>query len=200
MLAMKRMISMALSAVLLAAVSPAQSQAPSSIKSKVAVDVTAAQIQSILKLDNPTQHADRLAKVVDAGPYNFSVNVQHRVKGQVTDDRGTMHSKIGEIYYVLDGSATLVTGGTMVNPQSVVYDAKLVTPEGGNSTGPGYAGIVKKPYVTRKIGPGDVVFIPPMTNHWFSSVEDHIDYLSFRVDPDHVLPAGYTFPTLKSAK
>lgn len=198
---MKRAMARAsLGVLLLATLSFAQSEAPASIKSNAAVDITAAQIQEILKLNTPTKHADRLVKVVDAGPYNFSINVQHRVKDQVTDDRGAMHSKVGEIYYVLTGSATLVTGGTMVNPKASEYDPKLVTPDGGNSTGPGFSGKVLKPYVTRKIGPGDVVFIPPMTNHWFSLIEDHIDYLSFRVDPEHVLPAGYTFPTLKSKK
>jgi len=195
---MKRIILGVLLGVMLSAtIAFTQSGTPSSIKSNTAVTITAAQIQTILKLDAPDKNADRLAKVVDAGAYNFSMNVQHRIKTQVTNDRGAMHSKVGEIYYVLDGAATMVTGGTMVDPKAAEYDPKLVTPQGGNSTGPGFEGMVTKPYVTRKIGPGDVVFIPPMTNHWFSLIDDHIDYLAFRVDPEHVLPAGYTFPTLK---
>jgi mannose-6-phosphate isomerase-like protein (cupin superfamily) len=177
-----------------------QSSTPASIKSKDATDITAAQIQAVLKLDSPDKNADRLVKVIDAGPYNVSMNVQHRIKGQVTDDQGALHTKVTEIYYVLDGSATLVTGGTMTNPKASVYDPKLITPDGGNSTGPGFSGKIMKPYVSRKVGPGDVVFMPPMTIHWFSSIDDHIDYLAFRVDNEHVLPAGYTHPVLRSAK
>ena len=168
----------------------AQSGLAPSFKSKDATDITAAQIKAILKSDSPTKNADLLVKVVDAGPYNLSMNVQHRIKGQVTEPQSTMHSKVSEIYYVLDGSATMITGGTMVDPKPSVYDPKLITPEGGNSTGPGFSGKVTGPYVTRKIGPGDVIFIPPMTNHWFSVIDDHINYLAFRVDNERVLPAG----------
>jgi quercetin dioxygenase-like cupin family protein len=46
--------------------------------------------------------------------------------------------------------------------------------------------------VSRKIGPGDVVVIPPNTPHWFSEITtDQIVYLVVRVDPHKVLPAGY---------
>jgi mannose-6-phosphate isomerase-like protein (cupin superfamily) len=170
-----------------------------SIKSKDATDISAAQIQAVLKSDAPDKNADLLVKVVDAGPYNLSMNVQHRIKTVVTEPQSTLHAKVSEIYYVLDGSATMITGGTLLDPKPSVYDPKLITPEGGNSTGPGVSGKVAGPYVTRKVGPGDVVFIPPMTNHWFSQIDNHINYLAFRVDNEHVLPAGYTHPILNSA-
>lgn len=177
-----------------------QSATPANIKSKIATDVTASQIQAVLKLDKSDKNADRLVKVVDVGPYNVSMNVQHRIKTQVPDDRGALHTKVTEIYYVLDGSAVLITGGTMMDPKASVYDPKLITPDGGNSTGPGFGGKVMKPYTSRKVGPGDVVIMPPYTIHWFSQIDDHINYLAFRVDKDHVLPAGYTHPVLKSTK
>lgn len=183
-----------------AIVAYSQSATPSSVMSKTATDVTASQIQAVLKLDTSDKNADRLVKVVDVGPYNVSMNVQHRIKTQVADDRGSMHSKVTEIYYVLDGSATMITGGMMMDPKVTPYDPKLITPDGGNSTGPGFSGKVMKPYTSRKVGPGDVVIMPPMTIHWFSQIDDHINYLAFRVDKDHVLPAGYTHPVLKSSK
>lgn len=197
---MKRAMFVVLTGVLAAALAQGQGGAPASFKSKDATDITAAQIQAVLSSDSPTKNADLLVKVVDIGPYNLSMNVQHRIKGEVTEPQSTMHSKVAEIYYVLDGSATLITGGTMVDPKPSAYDPKLITPEGGNSTGPGFNGKVVGPYVTRKVGPGDVVFIPPMTNHWFSKIDDHINYLAFRVDNEHVLPAGYTHPALQTAK
>jgi hypothetical protein len=33
--------------------------------------------------------------------------------------------------------------------------------------------------------------------NWFSAIESDLDYLVFRVDPQHVLPAGYVHPLLK---
>jgi quercetin dioxygenase-like cupin family protein len=47
--------------------------------------------------------------------------------------------------------------------------------------------------VSRVLGPGDVVIIPPNTPHWFSEITtDQIVYLVVRVDPHRILPAGYT--------
>ena len=198
---MKRSILGILLGILLSAtVTSSQSGIPSSIKSKDATDITATQIQAILLLDTPSKNADRLAKVVDIGPYNVSMNVQHRIKTEVPDDRGALHTKVTEIYYVVDGSATMVTGGTLTDLKATVYDPKLITAEGGNSTGPGFSGRVTKPYVSRHVGPGDVVIMPPLTVHWFSKIDDHINYLAFRIDKDHVLPAGYTHPVLKSTR
>ena len=171
----------------------------SSIVSKPATDITAADIQAVLKHADLSKNADQLAKVIDIGPYNVSMNVQHRIKNQVPDPQSAMHSKVTEIYYVLSGSATLATGGTLMDPKPSAYDAKVIKsdPPYGSSTGPGVSGKVAPPFVSRQIGPGDVVFIPPMTNHWFTRIDDHIDYLAFRVDPEHVLPAGYTHSVLK---
>jgi quercetin dioxygenase-like cupin family protein len=46
--------------------------------------------------------------------------------------------------------------------------------------------------ISRKVGPGDVVVIPPNTPHWFSEItSDQVVYLVIRVDPHKVLPAGY---------
>ena len=47
---------------------------------------------------------------------------------------------------------------------------------------------------SRPIGPGDVLIAPPGVAHWFSAIESDLDYLVFRVDPGHVLPAGYVHP------
>ena len=35
---------------------------------------------------------------------------------------------------------------------------------------------------------GDVVVIPAGTGHWFTKIDDHIDYLMVRIDPDKVTP------------
>jgi len=34
----------------------------------------------------------------------------------------------------------------------------------------------------------DVVVIPAGTGHWFTRIDDHIDYLMIRIDPDKVTP------------
>jgi hypothetical protein len=57
-----------------------------------ATDITHADIETLQKLTTPNKSDDQLARVVDIGPYNVSMNVQHRIRGK--DNQGTMHSKI----------------------------------------------------------------------------------------------------------
>jgi hypothetical protein len=33
-----------------------------------------------------------------------------------------------------------------------------------------------------------VIVIPAGTGHWFTKIDDHIDYLMVRIDPDKVTP------------
>lgn len=80
-----------------------------------------------------------------------------------------------EIYYMLKGSATLVTGGTMVDayrPEGSSTSLRAPRIEGG---------------VSRRIVAGDVVIIPGRTPHWWSSLDSDIEYLIFRPDPDNRL-------------
>ena len=76
-----------------------QSAAPSSIKSKTATDITASQIQAVLKLDKSDKNADRLVKVVDAGPYNVTVSA--------TDQSGN----VSLAWIVIDVTSPPVTSG-----------------------------------------------------------------------------------------
>ncbi|HUK34598.1 MAG TPA: AraC family ligand binding domain-containing protein, partial [Vicinamibacterales bacterium] len=41
---------------------------------------------------------------------------------------------------------------------------------------------------TYHLKPGDVVVIPAGTGHLFTKIDDHIDYLMVRIDPDKVTP------------
>jgi len=63
--------------------------------------------------------------------------------------------------------------------------------------GPSNQGTFKTPAQKRKVGPGDVVIIPPGVYHGFDDVTTRIDYLAVRPDPNHVLPAGYVHPAIK---
>ena len=98
------------------------------------------------------------------------------------------HSQITEIYHITEGSATLVTGGTMENPREAAPDSQVVKLLNGPSTSGGkIAG-----GVSRTVRVGDVVIIPPNTPHWFSDIaSEQIVYLVVRVDPHKVLPAGH---------
>ena len=73
-----------------------------------------------------------------------------------------VHDWETDVVYVLEGSATVVTGGTVVEPR--------VT-EPGQIRGPAIQG-----GETRRIGGGDVVVIPAGVPHWFKEVSGPLTY------------------------
>lgn len=155
-----------------------------------ATDVSSAEIHALVEKTASERISDQAIRVVNInGEYNVGVGVVHRAKTSGTQAGGGIeHSQITEIYHVIEGHATLVTGGSMDNLAEFPADHPVVTVLNGPSTrgGPIQNG------VSRKIGPGDVVIIPPNTPHWFSEISsDQIVYLVVRVDPHKVLPAGY---------
>ena len=54
--------------------------------------------------------------------------------------------------------------------------------------GPGNNGSDIRGGVAYQIEAGDVIVIPAGTGHWFTKIDDHIDYLMVRIDPDKVTP------------
>jgi quercetin dioxygenase-like cupin family protein len=155
-----------------------------------ATDVTNDDIMATAQKTASAAVSDQAIRVVNVNDeYNVGVGVVHRARtvGKQTPN-GIEHSQITEVYHVIEGNATLVTGGTIENPRESPPTSQVVKVLNGPSTGGG--AILNG--VSRKIGPGDVVIIPPNTPHWFSEIStDQIVYLVIRVDPHKVLPAGY---------
>src|SRR5437867_999626 len=94
---------------------------------------------------------------------NLTVSGNHRmVPGQVE-----VHEKETDVLYVVEGEATIVTGGTMV---------------GGRQTGPGQMrGTDVQGGETRHFQKGDVIVIPAGIPHWFKDVSPTINYLTIKV-------------------
>src|SRR5262245_54166726 len=90
-----------------------------------ATDISRAEILAAIKKAPADTSSDQQIRVVDIGGYNVAVGVVRRPASQ--KEQGSLsHTKMTEIYYVLEGSGTLVTGGTIPNgqpldPTSFVY-------------------------------------------------------------------------------
>ena len=162
---------------------------------QIATDITAAEVQAVLNA--PAVVADRLITSVDMGAYNVGVGALRRAPTKPGAPVGAInHEHITEVYYIVSGTGTLLTGGTVSGARAVVADnpsGKEILTVVGAST----QGTFVQPAQRRKVGPGDIVIIPPGVYHGFTDVADHVDYVSVRPDPDHVLPAGYVHPLLK---
>lgn len=174
------------------ALAAAAGAAEEKVPPTVASDITAAEVQAILAA--PNGGGDRQMRVVDMGKYNVSVGVLRR--GKTTPGApvsAVNHKYVTEVYYIVSGSGTLHTGGTVENIRPLAPDSEVVKVAVGESN----TAVFKQAAQVRKVGPGDIVIIPPGVFHGFSDVADHVDYVSVRPDPDHVLPSGYAHPLLK---
>lgn len=161
---------------------------------KQATYIADEEVKTVLKGAPPA--VDQQIKVVDTGKYNVGVGIIHRGKIPPRSDgsvAGIIHHNQTETYVIVSGTGTLATGGTILDgkeaaPDSPVY--KLLN-------GPSLSGTVKTGFYLRVVKPGDLVIIPPDVFHGWAQVDEHVDYLSVRPDPDRVLPAGYVNPAIK---
>ncbi len=154
-----------------------------------ATDITNAEIQAVIKKTPNLPVSDQQIRVVSInGDYNLGVGVVHRAKTEKQSVGGSEHSQIAEVYQVISGTGTLVTGGTLEGAKQRDANAEAVK----TLTGPSMEGSRIVGGVSRKVGPGDVVIIPPNTPHTFTEITSpEIVYLVVRMDPHKVLPAGY---------
>ena len=85
-----------------------------------------------------------------------------------------IHERATETYYILHGSGTITTGGTLGTPKP--SDLTRL------GAGPSLTG-TRQGGESRRVGPGDIVIIPAGTVHSFSELDSPISYLVFRFDP-----------------
>lgn len=160
--------------------------APALAAAQTATDITHDQIQSVLASMGTS--IDQQLKVVDIGKLNLGVGILHRTGANDTDGalRGAVHVHVNEVYYILSGGGTLLTGGELSNAEQPGPDAVV---------GPTFSADSRNGTI-RDVSAGDVVVIPAGTLHAWIRIPDQVTYLSIRPDPDRVLPAGYVHPGL----
>lgn len=137
---------------------------------------------------------DQQIRVVDIGDeVNVAVGILQRI-GTRTEGEAVaaiVHHLVTEVYYVISGSGTLVTGGEATAsaefPADNVSVLELIGPSGSRTVINGQ---------TKTIAAGDVVVIPAGVPHGFRNIQGQITYLSIRVDPQQTLPAGYAHPSI----
>jgi mannose-6-phosphate isomerase-like protein (cupin superfamily) len=137
-----------------------------------ATDITAKDVDAFLKALPKDAINDLPIRVVDVGGYRVGVFGVFRPKNDPGD--AIAHEvRTTEIYYILRGAGTLVTGGTITG---------MKPPPANRSPGP--RGDKIDGGVSRRVSAGDIIIIPGRTPHWWSSLESDINYLIYRPDPD----------------
>ena len=122
-----------------------------------AADITAA----VAKLPK-----DPLASVpvFKMGPYN--VNVEHRLGSPAAAQAGSIHDKDAELFVMLEGTATLVTGGKLIDAVHMGDNWRGKGIEGGKS---------------QKMSKGDFMLVPAGVPHWFTDVNGQITEFSLHL-------------------
>jgi uncharacterized RmlC-like cupin family protein len=158
------------------------------------VGITAAEIDQVLKYKGAEgAGTDRQIKVADLGDYRLGVGVLYRGPTKPGAPIAAIsHSKVTEAFYIISGSGTLVTGGTVDNDRAFPPETEFVRLAVGPSSGGVFKGGDRRPIAT-----GDVVIVPAGMPHGFDDITDHLTYLSIRPDLAGVLPPNYVHPALK---
>jgi len=98
-----------------------------------------------------------------AGGRNYMVHTSRREQaGQVE-----VHARDTDVIHVIDGSATFVTGGTVVDGKQTAPDELRGARIAGGET--------------RRLAKGDVVIVPAGTPHWFQTVDGPLTYYVVKV-------------------
>lgn len=103
------------------------------------------------------------AALLDGNDRNYMVHTSRRDKSGLAE----IHALDTDIIYVLEGTATFVTGGTAV-------DAKQIEPNE-------FRGSRIEGGVTRQLSKGEVIIVPNNTAHWFKEVNGEFLYYTIKV-------------------
>jgi len=143
------------------------------------------EIQAYQKRAIAEKLIDQQIRAVDVGKSNVDIGLVYRGKlSSPAPNAVAEHDQVSEVYHVIDGSATLVTGPDLVGTKRRPADDRAVK----MLNGPGSNSDSIRNGVTYQLKPGDVVIIPAGTGHWFTKIDDHITYLMVRIDPDKITP------------
>ena len=125
---------------------PPTDRTKASYMSKAEVDAAIAKL--------PKDRPNSSVRVFSLAPYN--VNIEHR---QPVAQGASVHADTSELFYVIEGSATMLTGGTIV----------------------GETGKTIQSGVAQKFAPGDWLMVPSGVPHQFVDVKSPITILSLHL-------------------
>ena len=124
-------------------------------------DVTA--LIAKAKAERKPDQANFVQPIVRSAPY--SANLEYRVGG--VNAPASVHERDAEMFYVIEGTGTLVTGGTL-------RDEKRTNAE--NLTGSAIDG-----GASRRLVKGDWVMVPAKTAHWFTQIDGTLVLMSIHL-------------------
>ena len=137
--------------------------------------VSAADVAALIakaRVDRKDGQALLAQSMIQLAPYNLSLEYRAAVAN------AAVHETEAELFYVVDGSAMLVTGGRLKEEKRT---------NAANLSGSGIEG-----GVSRHVAKGDFVMVPEGTPHWFSAIDGTVVLMSLHLP--HPPKAASTAP------
>jgi len=143
-----------------ATVGLAQQPAPDAVKTFASsADVTA--LIAKARAEHKEGQALVSERILQLAPYN--ANLEYRT----SVGPAAVHEKEAEMFYVIEGSATMVTGGKL-------KEEKRTNAENLNGTG-------IEGGIAREVAKGDFIIVPEGTPHWFSAINGTVVLMTLHV-------------------
>lgn len=159
-----RLLIIGIAVALSSAASAQQPGAPAASAAASRTMVSAADVQAMIakaKADRKDNQPIIAQSLIQLAPYNVSLEYRASV------GNAAVHETEAELFYVVDGSATLVTGGKLTNENRTNAE---------NLTGTGIEG-----GTSRHVAKGDFVMVPERTPHWFSAIDGTVVLMSLHL-------------------
>ena len=134
--------------------------------------ISAEEIAATLKTSIANNTVDAPMKLAELpGGHKASAALLRRTKAETS---ALIHDYVTEVYQIVEGSGTIVTGGMLMDPK----ESDLTRVNAGMShTGMHHGG------ESRKVKPKDVIIVPAGMAHRFSELDGPITYLVYRFEP-----------------
>ena len=144
-------------------------------------DVVVMRAQSLSDLQKKLQPGNKVEELIGGPGMELRVAIQH--ENNSTAANAEIHDASDDVYYVLDGTATLTLGGTLESPKEI---------EPGEWRGPKITGGQKV-----DIAKGDLVVVPRGTAHHRSTANQDFTMILIKIyaDPRPAAPTPPPKPT-----
>jgi mannose-6-phosphate isomerase-like protein (cupin superfamily) len=115
------------------------------------------------KAERRPDQANFVQPIVRLAPWN--ANLEYRVAG--VNANASVHDNDAELFFVIEGSGTVITGGTL-------REERRTNP--ANLSGTGIDGGTR-----RRLAKGDWVLVPAKTAHWFGEIDGALVLMSLHL-------------------
>ena len=140
---------------------PAAAPAPAAASRTMVSSADVAALIAKARVDRKDTQALLAQSMIRLDPYNVSLEYRAAVAN------AAVHETEAELFFVIDGSAMLVTGGKL--------RAETRT-NAANLSGTGIDG-----GVSRHVAKGDFIMVPEGTPHWFSAIDGTVVLMSLHL-------------------